>query len=84
MGQEGPEGFEEEGSIDGVPPQMSPEDWEHMMPSREPTLFQKVLYYGSLGVVLVLIVAPAIIYHQIGFQAAVVSFMVALLFFLST
>ena len=57
------------------------EEWQELMPNQSPSLMVRILKYVVLVVLLLLMISPALVYMVVGFESAVVAFMVAFLFF---
>ena len=57
------------------------EEWQELMPNQSPSLPVRVLKYVVLVMLVLLTISPAIMYMVVGFESAVVAFMVAFLFF---
>ena len=52
-----------------------------LMPNQSPSLPVRILKYVVLVMLVLLTISPAIMYMVVGFESAVVAFMVAFLFF---
>ena len=57
------------------------EEWKDLMPNQSPSLPVRILKYVVLVALVLLTISPALAYMVVGFESAVVAFMVAFLFF---
>ena len=57
------------------------EEWQELMPNQSPSLPVRILKYVVLVMLVLLTISPALVYMVVGFESAVVAFMVAFLFF---
>ena len=57
------------------------EEWQELMPEQSPSLPVRVLKYVVLVFLVFLTISPALVFLVVGFESAVVAFMVAFLFF---
>jgi len=57
------------------------EEWQELLPNQSPSLPVRILKYVVLVSLVLLTISPALVYMVVGFESAVVAFMVAFLFF---